>query len=86
MGYVVCVEDVKVASEELQSYLRSRLPEYMVPWALVEVTELPLTASGKIDRRKLPDVDQAGAKPRARVEGPRTTIEGVFVSASWATC
>lgn len=38
---------------ELRSYLRSRLPDYMVPARLQHVAELPLRANGKIDREAL---------------------------------
>jgi amino acid adenylation domain-containing protein len=37
----------------LREHLRERLPEYMIPAALVEVEALPLTAAGKVDRRAL---------------------------------
>ncbi len=42
-------------SSELSSFLKGRLPDYMVPMAIVEVDEWPLSPSGKIDRRALPD-------------------------------
>jgi hypothetical protein len=47
----------------------------MVPWAIVELKALPLTANGKVDRKKLPAVDEAGAEHERQYEGPRTIVE-----------
>src|SRR5262249_35705815 len=43
--------------EEVKSYLKRKLPEYMVPVKLVEVEGIGLTAHGKLDRKKLPEVE-----------------------------
>ncbi|MBN8749641.1 MAG: amino acid adenylation domain-containing protein, partial [Variovorax sp.] len=57
-------------------WLRSRLPEYMVPSQLVELEDLPLTANGKVDRRRLPD---PGLSESSRgYEAPRTETERVL--------
>ncbi|HEY0725753.1 MAG TPA: amino acid adenylation domain-containing protein, partial [Pyrinomonadaceae bacterium] len=52
VAYVVAAAG-EVAVGELRRYLRSRLPEYMVPAVFVSLEALPLTANGKINRRAL---------------------------------
>jgi iturin family lipopeptide synthetase A len=51
VGYVVC--ESFFDKESAYVYLRSCLPDYMVPALLVEIEEIPFTASGKTDRKKL---------------------------------
>ncbi|MDP8241210.1 MAG: amino acid adenylation domain-containing protein [Candidatus Hatepunaea meridiana] len=42
--------------DELRRYLKKKLPEYMIPQYFMELESIPLTASGKIDRRKLDEL------------------------------
>ncbi len=51
-AYIICNSDIDLDS--LRTYLATCLPEYMVPSYIVELKELPLTISGKIDRKLLP--------------------------------
>jgi D-alanine--poly(phosphoribitol) ligase subunit 1 len=51
VGYVVSRADLDVA--DLKGYLRKRLPDYMVPHRFERIAEMPLTSSGKADRKAL---------------------------------
>lgn len=66
IGYVVSVVDTKADAATLRQYLAARLPDYMVPAALVLLDALPLTPSGKLDRNSLPSVDfqTSSSQPR----------------------
>ncbi len=55
MGYVIPEPGATLAVEALRERLRTILPPYMIPAALVPLTALPLTRNGKIDRRALPE-------------------------------
>ncbi|HEX8905872.1 MAG TPA: condensation domain-containing protein, partial [Longimicrobiaceae bacterium] len=80
VGYVVPAAGAAPAHAELRAHVAARLPEYMVPAAWVTLERMPLTPSGKVDRRALPDPD-----PRAAGAGkvpPRTPAEEV-VAAIW---
>ncbi len=66
--------------ESLKTYLKERLPEYMVPPAIVILAKFPLTANGKIDRQNLPEPEKA--KDLAYV-APRTETEKA-IAAVWA--
>ena len=70
VAYVVGKELSRV---HLQNQLRQRLPEYMVPSAIVILQQLPLTPNGKIDRKRLPQPEMVvqlnqNAAPRNPVE------------------
>ncbi|MEW5928133.1 MAG: amino acid adenylation domain-containing protein [Gemmatimonadota bacterium] len=73
-GYV-SLREAGTGPAELRDWLRGRLPEYMVPSALLVMDALPLTPSGKLDRRALPRPEAAdGARGREFVE-PRDHAE-----------
>ncbi|MEO3776708.1 amino acid adenylation domain-containing protein [Micromonospora sp. B11E3] len=65
---------------QIKAYLQERLPDYMVPADLVVLENLPVTSSGKLDRRALP-LTQAPQPVGSGAYAPaRTTTEGLLVS------
>jgi amino acid adenylation domain-containing protein len=54
VAYIVAPETPHPTSGALRGFLRSKLPEYMVPLAFVFLEALPLTSNGKVDRLSLP--------------------------------
>jgi amino acid adenylation domain-containing protein len=79
VAYVV-FETEEVSSDKLRSYLQQQLPPYMVPSQFVSLTELPLTANGKVDRRALPDPEIERATVAREFCGPRTPAEEMLAS------
>jgi len=75
VAYVVPRQGESLVTSDLRSCLQERLPDYLVPSAFVVLDELPLTSSGKLDRRALPapeisdrNVELTGAAPRTPTE------------------
>jgi amino acid adenylation domain-containing protein len=74
VAYVTQRDQSSPNVEELRAHLKAVLPEYMVPSAFVTLENLPLTPSGKLDRRALP-VPELGAYASQEYEAPQGEIE-----------
>lgn len=81
VAYIVGEERLAAELDSIRQALQGRLPEYMVPSALVILERLPLTPNGKLDRKALP------APVPQTVSGdfvaPRTAIEEILCNI-WA--
>jgi amino acid adenylation domain-containing protein len=83
VAYFVPAKDSGVTVNEIRRFLQAKLPGYMVPSAFVQLHALPLTPSGKIDRRALPSPNQARPVLEEPFVAPHTPIEQQ-VAASWS--
>jgi amino acid adenylation domain-containing protein len=73
VAYVVATGQRPLVVAELRTYLQERLPTPMIPWVFVEMSQLPLTTNGKLDRKALPSpiaADTAGVS-----DDPHTPLE-----------
>jgi amino acid adenylation domain-containing protein len=78
VGYVVLFEEKGATAAELKTHLKSRLPEYMIPAAILALPALPLTANGKVDRRVLPAPDREGTGAIESFVAPRSPVEQIL--------
>ena len=76
-AYTVVRRGETATAADLRRFLRERLPDFMIPAAFVSLDALPLTASGKVDRRALPNPDWSGdgAAREGEFVAPRTSTE-----------
>ncbi|HEY9693240.1 MAG TPA: amino acid adenylation domain-containing protein [Oculatellaceae cyanobacterium] len=74
IAYLVCnQQNLKVA--DLKTFLKDKLPEYMIPSAFVMLESLPLTSNGKIDRKALPAPNISQLDLQRNFVAPRTLTE-----------
>lgn len=78
--YVVAAPGCGIEAEGLRQQLAERLPEYMVPTAIVTLSALPLTANGKLDRQALPPPNFTTAVWRAPGTPQEEILCGLFTS------
>jgi amino acid adenylation domain-containing protein len=72
VAYAVLDRQLGATVEGLKQALKERLPDYMVPSAIVAMSKLPLTPNGKVDRKALPAPEERAAK---EYKAPSTATE-----------
>jgi len=78
VGYLVSASGGPLPLEKLREQLSAALPAHMVPVALVQLDDFPLSANGKLDRRALPLPELA---KRAAGRAPETALEKAVAEA-----
>ena len=66
------VAEDEVSGNELRQYLSETLPDYMIPSYFLRLEKMPLTATGKVDKNALPELEGGGTGPYV---APRNTLE-----------
>lgn len=78
-AYLVPEEGAELEQDQLRKSIQEILPDYMVPSVFIVLEALPLTPSGKIDRKALPIPDTNSLQTQVYVAS-RTEVESVLVS------
>ncbi|HEY9885071.1 MAG TPA: non-ribosomal peptide synthetase, partial [Thermosynechococcaceae cyanobacterium] len=79
IAYVVPDAAVVPTERELRSFLKTKLPLYMLPAAVVVLDALPLTANGKVNQKALPPPHVAVAMEASPTIAPTTSLEASLV-------
>ena len=61
-------------TDALTAYLKTRLPEYMIPAVIMQIDKMPMTPSGKIDKKALPETTRTVKRSGGR-KAPKKSLE-----------
>nr|WP_084510218.1 non-ribosomal peptide synthetase [Nocardia lijiangensis] len=78
VAYVVAADGTAIDDAALLAHVRATLPSYMVPSAVVRLDALPLNASGKLDRKALPQPEFASRAYREPATELERAVAAVF--------
>jgi amino acid adenylation domain-containing protein len=79
VAYVVAKEKGRASSSELRTYLKTKMPDWMVPSSILLIEQMPMTANGKVDRKALP-ASTASFQPEEGFVAPHTFIQELLAS------
>jgi amino acid adenylation domain-containing protein len=79
IGYYVTQPSANVATTDVLNALRTQLPAHMVPSLVMPLDTLPMTPSGKVDRRALPAPEWNRAVDARPYKAPRSNVEHELV-------
>jgi len=80
VAYIVPDDSTPHSTNSIRAYLKSSLPDYMIPSHFIFLEKMPLTPSGKLDRHALPVPDSTRPELDSVYEEPTSTIEAALAS------
>jgi len=75
----------EIEAKEIRAHIGKKLPKYMLPHIFAHLNEMPLTSSGKVNRKALPEVDLYAIDAAVEYVAPTTEKEEILVSFIEAT-
>jgi acyl carrier protein len=75
VAYIVPTKDQIPTSGELRTWLKDKIPEYMIPTVFVPLEAMPLNSNGKLDRGALPAPEQISPELKSTFVKARTSLE-----------
>jgi amino acid adenylation domain-containing protein len=75
VAYIIKTENQEIDVMELRQFLKTKIPDYMVPSSFVFIEQFPLTPNGKIDRKALPSPLEAAPQQAKTYLEPQTDME-----------
>ena len=78
VAYYIIDEGSSLRSSDIEASLRESLPDYMIPTAFQQMSTLPLTRNGKLDKKSLPQV--TFETQENHYQAPQTPLEDSLVS------
>jgi amino acid adenylation domain-containing protein len=82
VAFIVCEKETEVSTEELKTYIKSKLPAYMCPGFIIQLEKMLLTDRGKIDKQALKKAVEEKKHTR-HVVVEATSREEHYLLAQW---
>ncbi len=84
ISYYTSSNNNEISNDTILKHIRKALPPYMVPSFFQRLDTLPTTSSGKIDRKKLPQISIRSMNKESSKAGPSTELEQT-IHDTWCT-
>jgi aspartate racemase len=80
IAYLAANDQANLDIGEIRTFLKTQLPDYMIPSVFITLPRLPLTPNGKVDLKALPPPTDSRSALQADLEKPQDPIEAQLVT------